>query len=44
MPARELTGRQLRRMLRLHHDGVSPEEIERTLRVARSTIQVSRCT
>jgi transposase len=40
MPARrELTMRQLRQMLRLHHDGVSAREIERTLGVARSTIQ-----
>jgi hypothetical protein len=36
MPAkRELTMRQLRQMLRLHHDGVSAREIGRTLRVAR---------
>ena len=40
MPARrELTMRQLRQMLRLHHDGVSAREIGRTLGVARSTIQ-----
>ena len=40
MPAkRELTMRQLRYMLRLHHDGVSACEIGRTLGVARSTIQ-----
>ena len=40
MPAkRELTMRQLRQMLRLHHDGVSAREIGRTLRVARSTVQ-----
>jgi len=40
MPAkRELTMRQLRYMLRLHHDGVSAREIGRTLSVARSTIQ-----
>ena len=40
MPARrELTMRQLRQMLRLHHDGVSAREIARTLGVARSTIQ-----
>jgi DNA-binding NarL/FixJ family response regulator len=40
MPARrELTIRQLRQMLRLHHDGVSAREIGRTLGVARSTIQ-----
>src|SRR5262249_46606678 len=36
---RELTMRQLRQMLRLHHDGVSAREIGRTLGVARSTIQ-----
>jgi transposase len=40
MPAkRELTMRQLRLLLRLHHDGVSAREIGRTLGVARSTIQ-----
>src|ERR1700681_1150962 len=40
MPAkRELTMRQLRYILRLHHDGVSAREIGRTLGVARSTIQ-----
>ena len=40
MPAkRELTMRQIRQMLRLHHDGVSKREIGRTLGVARSTIQ-----
>jgi DNA-binding transcriptional regulator LsrR (DeoR family) len=40
MPAkRELTMRQLRYKLRLHHDGVSAREIGRTLGVARSTIQ-----
>jgi transposase len=40
MPARrELTMRQLRQMLRLHHDGVSAREIARTLGVARTTIQ-----
>jgi hypothetical protein len=40
MPAsRELTMRQLRQMLRLHHEGVSAQEIGRTLGVARSTIQ-----
>ena len=40
MPARrELTMRQLRQMLRLHHNGVSAREIGRTLGVARSTIQ-----
>jgi hypothetical protein len=31
--------RQLRQMLRRHHDGVSALEIGRTLGVARSTIQ-----
>jgi transposase len=40
MPARrELTKRQLRQKLRLHHDGASAREIARTLGVARSTIQ-----
>ena len=40
MPARrELTMRQLRQMLRLHHDGVSARQIGRTLGVARSTTQ-----
>ena len=40
MPAkRELTMRQIRQMLRLHHDGASKREIGRTLGVARSTIQ-----
>ena len=40
MPAkRELSMRQLRYVLRLHHDGVSAREIERRLGVARSTIQ-----
>ena len=40
MPARrELTMRQLRQMLRLHHDGASAREIGRTLGVARGTIQ-----
>src|SRR3974377_215710 len=40
MPAkRELTMRQLRHLLRLHHEGVSAREIGRRLRVARSTIQ-----
>jgi transposase len=40
MPAkRELTMRQIRQLLRLHHDGVSAREIGRTLGVARSTIQ-----
>lgn len=40
MPAkRELTMRQLRQMLRLHHDGLGAREIGRRLGVARSTIQ-----
>src|SRR5271165_3812401 len=40
MPAkRELSMRQLRQLLRLHHDGVSAREIGRRLGVARSTIQ-----
>ena len=40
MPAkRELSMRQLRHLLRLHHDGVSAREIGRGLGVARSTIQ-----
>ena len=40
MPAkRELTMRQLRQMLRLHHDGLGAREIGRRLHVARSTIQ-----
>ena len=40
MPAkRELNMRQLRTLLRLHHDGVSAREIGRRLGVARSTIQ-----
>jgi transposase len=40
MPARrELTMRQIRQMLRLHHDGVSTHEIGRTLGVARSTVR-----
>ena len=40
MPARrELSMRQLRHLLRLHHGGVSAREIERRLGVARSTIQ-----
>ena len=42
MPAkRELSMRQLRNLLRLHHDGVSAREIGRLLGVARSTIQDS---
>jgi len=40
MPAkRELTMRQIRQMLRLHHEGVSAREIGRMLGAARSTIQ-----
>ena len=40
MPAkRELSMRQMRHLLRLHHDGVSAREIGRRLGVARSTIQ-----
>lgn len=40
MPAkRELTMRQLRQMLRLHHEGLGAREIGRQLGVARSTIQ-----
>src|ERR1700681_5100852 len=40
MPAkRELSMRQLRHLLRLHHDGISAREIGRRLGVARSTIQ-----
>ena len=40
MPAkRELSMRQLRYLLRLHHDGVSAREIGRRLGVARSTVQ-----
>ena len=40
MPAkRELTMRQLRLMLRLHHSGLGVREIGRRLHVARSTIQ-----
>ena len=40
MPAkRELSMRQMRHLLRLHHDGVSAREIGRLLGVARSTIQ-----
>ena len=42
MPARwELSMRQMRYLLRLHHDGVSAREIGRLLGVARSTIQDS---
>ena len=36
---RELSMRQLRYLLRLHHDGVSVREIGRLLGVARSTVQ-----
>src|SRR6202789_4677098 len=40
MPAkRELSMRQLRHLLRLHHEGVTAREIGRRLGVARSTIQ-----
>jgi len=40
MPAkRELTMRQIRRILRLVHDGVSARRIGQMLRVARSTVQ-----
>src|SRR5260370_7573460 len=40
MPAkRELSMRQLRHLLRLHHDGVSAREVGRRLGWARSTIQ-----
>src|SRR4029077_6372378 len=40
MPAkRELSMRQLRHLLRLHHDGASAREIGRRLGVARSPIQ-----
>ena len=40
MPAkRELSMRQMRHLLRLHHGGVSAREIGRLLGVARSTIQ-----
>ena len=40
MPAnRELTMRQLRQMLRLHHDGLGARAIGRVLGVARSTVQ-----
>ena len=42
MPARRgMSMRQLRYLLRLHHDGVSAREIGRRLGVARSTIQDS---
>jgi hypothetical protein len=42
MPAkRELSMRQMRYLLRLHHDGVSAREIGRLLGVARSTNQDS---
>src|SRR5271155_4921768 len=40
MPAKpELSLRQLRHLLRLHHEGVSAREIGRRLGVARSTVQ-----
>jgi transposase len=40
MPSRrELTMRQIRQLLRLHHDGVSARKIGRELGVARSTIR-----
>ena len=40
MPARrELTMRQLRQLLRLHHDGVSARKMACELGVARSTIR-----
>src|ERR1700688_1238926 len=40
MPAkREVSMRQLRHLLRLHHGGVSAREIGRRLGVARSTVQ-----
>ena len=39
MPAKRELMRQLRHLLRLHHDGVSAREIGRRLGVARSTIQ-----
>ena len=40
MPAkRELSMRQLRHVLRLHHEGVSASEIGRRMGAARSTIQ-----
>ncbi len=38
-PKRELSMRQLRHLLRLHHDGVSAREIGRRLGMARGTIQ-----
>ena len=45
MPAkRELSMRQLRHLLRLHHDGVSAREIGRRLGVARSTIKDNKKT
>ena len=41
MPAKRGTAgmRQLRHLLRLHHDGVSAREIGRRLGMARSTIE-----
>lgn len=40
MPAiRKLTMRQLRRIMRLHHEGTSAREIARAVGVARSTVQ-----
>ena len=36
---RELSMRQLRHLLRLHHDGVSAHQIGRRLGVARNAIQ-----
>ncbi len=42
MPARRLlTMRQIRRALRLHHDGAATRDIGRVLGVARSTVQVA---
>ena len=40
MPAkRQLTMRQIRRLLRLQHEGAATREIGRVLGVARSTVQ-----
>ena len=40
MPARRtLTMRQLRRIMRMHHDGASAREIARSVGMARSTVQ-----
>jgi transposase len=36
---RQLTVRQIRRLLRLHHEGTATREIGRALGVARSTVQ-----